>query len=1109
MEEKTFSIRIGGIDESIKNLESLESALASIEKKTDSINKKGGFSVASKEGNKAMDELAKLTQKIKQYDEEYARAVETSKGVLKDKNQAVKESLELEKAIITTENNVRDSYYDKQKVLSALGKQIKMMNTTTDEEKAKQQELIKEYNALNDELKSVDAQMGNHQRNVGNYSSALKDAKAQLKELKGEMVGLDKGSAEFNRLAKEAGALEDKIGDINQATKRYASDTKALDDVINIAKSATAAFQLWQGAMSAFGFETEEAEKAIQKLMGAMSIIQSLQTLSETLQASSASAGLLNTALKVTGVQLVTNQAAAIKATVAQEGLTTAQKAGAVASKTLGLALKAIPLMLIIGLVATLITNWEEIVGWFNKTFPVLNKLGGAMNALKAVVMGLGKAVIHWLVNPWKTFADVIKKVMAGDFKGAIQAAVDGAKKQFTGLGDAFNEGFKNQVTRGLEEISNKALEETNKQTKYQLDMLKAKAGADAAYSKQGIALQKKDFAERRKLAKNNKDELNKINVEEANFYRQCQEYKTKVAKEAADKRKKAEKEAAQAAKEAAAEAKRKAAEEEKKRKEAEKAAEEQRKKELEALKELNNARKTGANLEIDYQKAVLNEKKRVNSEILAADDEEIKSLNTKITQLQKLADNERLSKKTRMEATEQLEKAEAKLMKVEEHRRDILDEEAELEKDIVRLNKEKSEMSVFEELKDNLGLFKMTKDEFYQLIDGTSDKLSGMTETQVQYVKNAARQMKTIAQEAATSIEAITSGNSKKKGSSTSSGTSSGKGGKAKKKLWHGKDEINPATGKEYGFFDNLGELIQNLDEAVLAPAMDTFEMFMDFAIEETEQKLAEVEELHDKALDKVEESADKIAELNEKLKDSSTDNTEAIKSQLADEQLLYTQRLAEEKKLKDEETKLKNKAAEQEAKARKMELGYQMVMTIGNTAQGAAKALAEWGWPLGPVFAGLMTALGMTQVALLAAQISKIKPVKYADGGIINGKPHSQGGERVGNTNIEVEGGEMVVSKRNTEKYKDVLYKINRNDPSVRYLQSNKGSYADEKIRKYANGGTLNFESADANLRANNATNRLVSAIEDINMTPVVSVVDFWKEEDRLVRVRGLAGR
>ena len=55
----------------------------------------------------------------------------------------------------------------------------------------------------------------------------------------------------------------------------------------------------------------------------------------------------------------------AIKATAAQEGISTAQKAGAVASKTLGVALKAIPLMIIIGLVATLVTHWQDIVAWF------------------------------------------------------------------------------------------------------------------------------------------------------------------------------------------------------------------------------------------------------------------------------------------------------------------------------------------------------------------------------------------------------------------------------------------------------------------------------------------------------------------------------------------------------------------------------------------------------------------------------------------------------------------------------------------------------------------------------------------------------------------------
>ena len=313
------------------------------------------------------------------------------------------------------------------------------------------------------------------------------------------------------------------------------------------------------------------------------------------------------------------------------------------------------------------------------------------------------------------------------------------------------------------------------------------------------------------------------------------------------------------------------------------------------------------------------------------------------------------------------------------------------------------------------------------------------------------------------------------------------------------------------------FNEFFEKINDTLLAPAMDTFTMFMDFAIEQTAQRLEQVQELHDKALDKVNESADKIKDLNESLRDSGDDNMEATKQQLADEQLLYAQRLAEERKLADEEQALKNKQAQQEAAARKMELRYQMMMTIANTAQGASKALATWGWPLGAIFAGIMTALGAVQVALIAKQIGAIKPVKYADGGIINGKPHSQGGVRVGNTNIEVEGGEMVISKKNTQRYKDVLYKINSNDPSVRYLQGSTRQYADggimqyadTKIRKYANGGELNFDMADESLRTQQDTSKLMAAIGSINMNPIVTVKDIWKAEDRLVKVRALSGR
>ena len=69
-QDKEFYIKIGGIKESISNLSTLEEALSSIEKKVNTVNSNGGFTVTSKESSKAMDKLGKLTQKITQYDKE-------------------------------------------------------------------------------------------------------------------------------------------------------------------------------------------------------------------------------------------------------------------------------------------------------------------------------------------------------------------------------------------------------------------------------------------------------------------------------------------------------------------------------------------------------------------------------------------------------------------------------------------------------------------------------------------------------------------------------------------------------------------------------------------------------------------------------------------------------------------------------------------------------------------------------------------------------------------------------------------------------------------------------------------------------------------------------
>lgn len=68
-----------------------------------------------------------------------------------------------------------------------------------------------------------------------------------------------------------------------------------------------------------------------------------------------------------------------------------------------------------------------------------------------------------------------------------------------------------------------------------------------------------------------------------------------------------------------------------------------------------------------------------------------------------------------------------------------------------------------------------------------------------------------------------------------------------------------------------------------------------------------------------------------------------------------------------------------------------------------------------------------------------------KGANGGLLVGPSHSSGGMRVGNSNIEVEGGEFVVNKRATSRNLDLLTKINSPGSDI------------IKPRQMANGGML----------------------------------------------------
>lgn len=1127
---KTFNIQINGVKESITSLTSLEKVLERMEKTVENINKNGGFTVITKEANKN-----------------------------------TKEAIDLAKAEEVAQGKTISSYKEKQKALSSLGKEIKSMTAADDEAIKRQGELINEYNQLNSQLKAFDATMGNHQRNVGDYRGALKEAKEELKNIKAQMVGLDQFSAEYAELAKRGGDVADKMGDINEAIKRQASDTKALDAVIDYAKSATAAFTLYKGAMSAFGVETKETEKAMQELLGAMSMIQSLQQLSESFQSTTATGKLLHKTLQMVGLESKTAAASTTALATAENVADAATKKVNLSLKATKLALASLGIGLVILAVSYLVEHWEDLCGWFNKSFPIFQKCGGVFNTLKGVVVGFGKAVIQWITNPWKTVFEMFKKALSGDFAGAIKAGIDGIKNQFAGVADAFKEGFQGQVEKGLEKMTLKTVEETNKQTQQQLKELKIQERNNKTYSDKYINLQKKDFAERKKLARGNKDELNKIKLEEMQFFADVEDKKTAAAKAGAKEREKAAKDAAQKAKEET----KKQAEEEKRLLTSQRALrdgiistdiviakneeriQKQRveawnsgpiEKYTEELSKLWKIQQDIINLEIDKAVDSISDSLQDNISGVTKTSEEWKKLLTSADSFDKIT-SLKLSKEDMNEALAALEQYNSLILKGQDEinagllennksaisviKNELNDFTSDFQKRYKTLI-EKVNAIGHEQVERNniwgtvqtgktlanLEILKAQWEDAYVDLSGIISNEEVRWEQYLEHVRKIYGEDTTAFKKAQKEKEESLDELYKKlnevwKRAKTPTSTETDYTGdnnpegstKPKRKLWYGKGD-KKQDGSEYSLLDNLTNMFQSLDEMVLAPAMDTFAMYMDFAIEETQQKLEEVEKMHDKALEKVEESADRIKELNESLKDSSNTNMDVTKQQLADEQLLYAQRLAEEKKLSEEERGLKNKAAKQEATARKAELGYQLVMGIANTAQGATKALATWGWPLGPIFAALMAALGAVQTAIIAKQIAAVKPVKYAEGGMISGPSHAQGGVRVGNTGIEVEGGEAVINKRSTAKYLSLLDAINADG------NGGKHTLVDRKIRKFANGGQLNFEAADDNLRRNNDTNRLINAIDGIDMQPVVAVKSIWKAEDRLVRVRALSG-
>lgn len=303
--------------------------------------------------------MAKYKGEMKEYNDAIKKVNEQEKNGLITQEQAIQRRATLmasyDKTKIAAQelqrilnaqnkeaNAVEGSYAQLSQRLELLRKAYKQM---TDAEKASAggQEIEKAIQNLDARLKDLDADMGQHQRNVGNYAIAAQSMKSTLRELTEEIAQLTLQYQEMSdeekrsdigvqlrdkitQLTEEAGKYKDIISDVKQSISGSASDTRWFDTMIESGKLMVSTFGLAKNAAIALGMSEDSLQESILKVQQAMQAVQALTVIQNTLQKQS---NLMK------GIAVL--QSKALAAATSLEAKATTQATGATVAQTIAM----------------------------------------------------------------------------------------------------------------------------------------------------------------------------------------------------------------------------------------------------------------------------------------------------------------------------------------------------------------------------------------------------------------------------------------------------------------------------------------------------------------------------------------------------------------------------------------------------------------------------------------------------------------------------------------------------------------------------------------------------------------------------------------------------
>lgn len=193
--------------------------------------------------------------------------------------------------------------------------------------------LLKEYRRSSDELQNYMTKIEQSGKEAEKTGEKYTSLRTQIRKMREELIAMEmaglRGTSEYRELQEEVGRLTDAYGDATQQANILAHDQRGMQGLISAFSGFSGVASAAQGALSLFGAENENVQKAMLKVQSLMSVTIGLQQVQQMLDKDSAFQLVTVTGLKEWWAKVV---ATATGVSAAETAAVTAETAAEVAN---------------------------------------------------------------------------------------------------------------------------------------------------------------------------------------------------------------------------------------------------------------------------------------------------------------------------------------------------------------------------------------------------------------------------------------------------------------------------------------------------------------------------------------------------------------------------------------------------------------------------------------------------------------------------------------------------------------------------------------------------------------------------------------------------------